>query len=185
VSARHRVLLTGTPLQNSLEELFFLMNFLEPAKFGSLEEFKQAYAALDDKDKVGHLIMCGGAGKRGLRVLFGGTTCASVCMCWCVTVLARSRARAYHMSSCCIACVCMRVSPQVLCVCVCARTCELCVHAHARVYAHLYVCLCGMRACVCACLNECALACVLRVCVCACCLYWHAQLCKCRRVHGD
>jgi hypothetical protein len=52
VSARHRVLLTGTPLQNSLEELFFLMNFLEPAKFASVDDFKQAYAALDDKDKV-------------------------------------------------------------------------------------------------------------------------------------
>ena len=30
----HRVLLTGTPLQNSLEELWALLNFLEPEKFG-------------------------------------------------------------------------------------------------------------------------------------------------------
>jgi len=52
VSARHRLLLTGTPLQNNLEELFFLMNFLEPAKFPSVEAFSTAYAALDDKDKV-------------------------------------------------------------------------------------------------------------------------------------
>jgi SNF2 family DNA or RNA helicase len=52
VDARHRVLLTGTPLQNSLEELFYLMNFLEPLKFSNVEEFKAAYAALDDRDKV-------------------------------------------------------------------------------------------------------------------------------------
>jgi SNF2 family DNA or RNA helicase len=52
VDARHRVLLTGTPLQNSLEELFYLMNFLEPVKFGSVEQFKAAYASLDDRDKV-------------------------------------------------------------------------------------------------------------------------------------
>jgi chromodomain helicase DNA binding protein 8/chromodomain-helicase-DNA-binding protein 7 len=29
----HRVLLTGTPLQNSLEELWALLNFLEPQNF--------------------------------------------------------------------------------------------------------------------------------------------------------
>lgn len=29
----HRVLLTGTPLQNSLDELFALLNFLEPTRF--------------------------------------------------------------------------------------------------------------------------------------------------------
>jgi SNF2 family DNA or RNA helicase len=52
VNAQHRVLLTGTPLQNSLEELFYLMNFLEPDKFANVEQFKAAYASLDDKDKV-------------------------------------------------------------------------------------------------------------------------------------
>ena len=29
----YRVLLTGTPLQNNLEELFNLLSFLEPEKF--------------------------------------------------------------------------------------------------------------------------------------------------------
>lgn len=52
VTARHRLLLTGTPLQNNLDELFFLMNFLEPHKFPSLDIFRETYAALDDKDKV-------------------------------------------------------------------------------------------------------------------------------------
>jgi hypothetical protein len=53
VDTSHRVLLTGTPLQNSLQELFYLMNFLEPDKFGDVEQFKAAYATLNDKDKVG------------------------------------------------------------------------------------------------------------------------------------
>lgn len=32
----HRLLLTGTPLQNSLEELFNLLHFLEPEKFSEV-----------------------------------------------------------------------------------------------------------------------------------------------------
>ena len=32
----HRLLLTGTPLQNSLEELFNLLHFLEPQKFSEV-----------------------------------------------------------------------------------------------------------------------------------------------------
>jgi hypothetical protein len=83
VPARHRVLLTGTPLQNSLEELFFLMNFLEPAKFSSLEDFKQAYAALDDKDKVRQerpLFML--AGVAGLMQQGGSSWGAGGLLCW-------------------------------------------------------------------------------------------------------
>ena len=35
----HRVLLTGTPLQNNLNELWALLNFLMPKLFDSSEEF--------------------------------------------------------------------------------------------------------------------------------------------------
>ncbi len=35
-----RLLLTGTPLQNNLEELFHLLSFLNPAKFNSIETFQ-------------------------------------------------------------------------------------------------------------------------------------------------
>ena len=37
----HRVLLTGTPLQNNLAELWSLLNFLLPKIFSSCEEFKK------------------------------------------------------------------------------------------------------------------------------------------------
>lgn len=32
-SLQHKLLLTGTPLQNNLEELFHLLNFLTPERF--------------------------------------------------------------------------------------------------------------------------------------------------------
>lgn len=34
----HRTLLTGTPLQNNLEELFILLRFLDDKKFGDHEK---------------------------------------------------------------------------------------------------------------------------------------------------
>lgn len=37
----HRLLLTGTPLQNNLEELWALLNFLLPSIFNSAEDFSQ------------------------------------------------------------------------------------------------------------------------------------------------
>ncbi|CAI9773370.1 unnamed protein product [Fraxinus pennsylvanica] len=38
-SFQHRVLLTGTPLQNNIGELYNLLNFLQPASFCSLSSF--------------------------------------------------------------------------------------------------------------------------------------------------
>ncbi|KAL3148844.1 hypothetical protein ABBQ32_001720 [Trebouxia sp. C0010 RCD-2024] len=43
-SAHSRLLLTGTPVQNKLEELWSLLNFLMPSLFGSSEEFQQWFA---------------------------------------------------------------------------------------------------------------------------------------------
>ena len=37
----HRILLTGTPLQNNLQELWSLLNFLLPKIFSSCDEFKK------------------------------------------------------------------------------------------------------------------------------------------------
>ncbi|KAJ3041109.1 choline dehydrogenase 7, partial [Rhizoclosmatium hyalinum] len=42
----HRVLLTGTPLQNSLDELWALLNFLQPEKFTSERDFQRDYGSL-------------------------------------------------------------------------------------------------------------------------------------------
>lgn len=40
-TSRHRILLTGTPLQNSLPELWALLNFLLTTIFNSVETFDQ------------------------------------------------------------------------------------------------------------------------------------------------
>ena len=39
LKCRHKVLLTGTPVQNTLEELFHLLHFLNPATFPSFDAF--------------------------------------------------------------------------------------------------------------------------------------------------
>ena len=43
--AAHRLLLTGTPLQNSLHELWALLNFMLPKIFSSADSFEQWFAA--------------------------------------------------------------------------------------------------------------------------------------------
>jgi len=63
-TTRNRILLTGTPLQNNLPELWALLNFLLPSIFNSVESFDQwfnrpfsqfgstAAAAEEDKDEI-------------------------------------------------------------------------------------------------------------------------------------
>ena len=48
----HKVLLTGTPLQNNLEELFHLLNFLCPDKFVDLQGFLDEFAVISKEDQV-------------------------------------------------------------------------------------------------------------------------------------
>ena len=43
--SKHRLLLTGTPLQNSLPELWSLLNFLLPTIFNSVDNFEQWFSA--------------------------------------------------------------------------------------------------------------------------------------------
>eukprot|EP00915_Cephaloidophora_sp_WS-2016_P001050 GHVH01001431.1.p1 GENE.GHVH01001431.1~~GHVH01001431.1.p1 ORF type:complete len:985 (-),score=183.01 GHVH01001431.1:71-3025(-) len=43
IDAQYRLLLTGTPLQNNLKELWSLLNFLFPHVFGSAEEFEEVF----------------------------------------------------------------------------------------------------------------------------------------------
>ncbi|CAH8678580.1 unnamed protein product [Schistosoma rodhaini] len=51
----HRVLLTGTPLQNNVEELFGLLNFLEPEKFSCSATFVAEYGELKTEEQVERL----------------------------------------------------------------------------------------------------------------------------------
>lgn len=48
----HRVLLTGTPLQNNVEELFGLLNFLEPDRFNCSSTFVAEYGDLKTEEQV-------------------------------------------------------------------------------------------------------------------------------------
>eukprot|EP01083_Nonionella_stella_P144660 452020_1 len=45
LDAQRRVLLTGTPIQNSMDELFNLLHFLEPKEFKNLRDFNRIYGA--------------------------------------------------------------------------------------------------------------------------------------------
>lgn len=47
-----KVLLTGTPLQNNTQELWVLLNYLEPVKFASLEEFNKNFGHLHSQEQV-------------------------------------------------------------------------------------------------------------------------------------
>lgn len=49
---KYKVLLTGTPLQNNLEELFHLLNFLRPQDFNDLNGFLQEFSDLSKDDQV-------------------------------------------------------------------------------------------------------------------------------------
>ena len=54
---RYRVLLTGTPLQNSLHELWALLNFLVPDVFASSEQFDEWFNLdIEDADEKNKLI---------------------------------------------------------------------------------------------------------------------------------
>lgn len=54
-SQEHKVLLTGTPLQNNVEELYSLLNFLEPARFSNEELFMLEFSDLKSEGQVSKL----------------------------------------------------------------------------------------------------------------------------------
>jgi SNF2 family DNA or RNA helicase len=51
--ARHRVILTGTPVENSLRDLWSLMHFLMPGYLGSAQDFRERYAKEMQNDPMG------------------------------------------------------------------------------------------------------------------------------------
>ncbi|XP_008799628.2 CHD3-type chromatin-remodeling factor PICKLE-like [Phoenix dactylifera] len=54
-STKHRVLLTGTPLQNNLDELFMLMHFLDAGKFASIDDFQKEFKDINQEEQVARL----------------------------------------------------------------------------------------------------------------------------------
>ena len=51
----NRVLVTGTPLQNNVKELWGLLSFLMPEKFHSWEDFESKYASISQESQVNDL----------------------------------------------------------------------------------------------------------------------------------
>ncbi|XP_060174119.1 protein CHROMATIN REMODELING 5 isoform X2 [Lycium barbarum] len=51
-STKNKLLITGTPLQNSVEELWALLHFLDPDKFKSKDEFVQNYKNLSSFNEL-------------------------------------------------------------------------------------------------------------------------------------
>eukprot|EP01035_Chromulina_nebulosa_P019284 gene19284-25143_t len=49
---QHRILMTGTPLQNNTMELWTLLNFIEPAKFPDIEKFTARYGVITTQEQV-------------------------------------------------------------------------------------------------------------------------------------
>ena len=49
------MLLSGTPLQNNVAELFSLLNFLEPTQFASEPEFMAEFGDLKNEEQVNKL----------------------------------------------------------------------------------------------------------------------------------
>ena len=47
-----RLLLSGTPLQNNITELFSLLAFLEPQQFNSIDEFTREFGDMQNQDQV-------------------------------------------------------------------------------------------------------------------------------------
>ncbi len=52
---RHSVLLTGTPIQNNISELWTLLNITDPSRFGDFAQFMSRYDKMKDKDNIDQL----------------------------------------------------------------------------------------------------------------------------------
>eukprot|EP00599_Poterioochromonas_sp_BG-1_P012287 CAMPEP_0173165178 /NCGR_PEP_ID=MMETSP1105-20130129/21158_1 /TAXON_ID=2985 /ORGANISM="Ochromonas sp., Strain BG-1" /LENGTH=1859 /DNA_ID=CAMNT_0014085969 /DNA_START=279 /DNA_END=5859 /DNA_ORIENTATION=+ len=55
IESDHRVLLTGTPLQNKTEELWSLLNFADPKRFADMRDFMNKFGDLKSVSQVANL----------------------------------------------------------------------------------------------------------------------------------
>lgn len=51
----YKLILTGTPLQNSIQELFCLMNYLKPEEFDNVDNFLAEFEDVEKKDQINKL----------------------------------------------------------------------------------------------------------------------------------
>ena len=51
----HSLLLTGTPIQNNMQELWTLLNFIDPDDFDDLDDFMDTYGDIKSKERVDQL----------------------------------------------------------------------------------------------------------------------------------
>lgn len=54
-SFQHKILLTGTPIQNSVEEFWSILCLIDEDKFGNAEEFMERYGDMKSKERVDEL----------------------------------------------------------------------------------------------------------------------------------
>jgi SNF2 family DNA or RNA helicase len=52
IEAFHKLVLTGTPLENSSDELWSIFDFLQPKMLGSIAAFKRRYADIDQNSNI-------------------------------------------------------------------------------------------------------------------------------------
>ena len=52
LNALHRIVLTGTPLENSSEDLWSVMDFLQPGMLGTLPAFRKRYSGIADSPEL-------------------------------------------------------------------------------------------------------------------------------------
>lgn len=54
-SFMHKILLTGTPIQNDVQEFWTLLNFIDPDSFEKLDDFMDKYGDLKTKERIDEL----------------------------------------------------------------------------------------------------------------------------------
>ena len=54
IEAQHRIVLSGTPLENSQEDLWSIMDFLHPGILGTLPAFRKRYAQIHEDEELRH-----------------------------------------------------------------------------------------------------------------------------------
>ncbi|MBE6399298.1 MAG: DEAD/DEAH box helicase [Lentisphaerae bacterium] len=58
ITAGHRIVLSGTPLENSPDDLWSVMDFLQPGMLGTLPSFRRRYAGIANDPELQHDLVC-------------------------------------------------------------------------------------------------------------------------------